>query len=76
MSMDSELLEAIDQKLSHLLRLKVEEKFEEDATNKEKIRILYKFGFSTSEMADIIGTSNASVRGTLSSLRQEGAIDD
>lgn len=74
--MTEDILQEIDRKLHYLVRLQVEEKLDADATNKEKIKTLQKFGFSNSEMADIVGTSEPSVRGTLSKLRKEGEIDD
>lgn len=72
---DRELLESIDQRLKWLLTLRVEEKFEEDATNREKVKMLYRMGFDYSEMADVIGTSSSSVRGTVSSLKSDGEVE-
>lgn len=69
------LLESIDNRLKWLLQLKVEEQFDDDATNKEKVKKLYQMGFDTQEMAEAIGTSDSSIRGTLSSLRNDGEID-
>lgn len=69
------LLESMDNRLKWLLQLKFEEYFDEDAPNKEKVQKLYQMGFSTQEMAEVIGTSPGSIRGTLSQLRNEGEIE-
>lgn len=71
-----EVLESIDHRLKMLLRLEVEEELEEMETNKEKVKILHEMGFETKEMAEMIGTSPGSVRGSLSTLRDDGEIDD
>lgn len=71
-----EILESIDHRLKMLLRLEVEEELEEMDTNKEKVRVLHQMGFETKEMAEMIGTSPGSVRGSLSTLRDDGEIDD
>lgn len=70
-----ELLESIDNRLKWLLQFQVEEHFDDGATNKEKVRMLYEMGFSNGEMAEIVGTSEGSIRGTLHSLREDGEID-
>lgn len=70
-----ELLESIDNRLKWLLKFQVVEHFDDDATNKEKVRMMHEMGFSTGEMAEIVGTSEGSVRGTLSKLRQEDKIE-
>lgn len=69
------VLESIDNRLKWLLQLRVEEQFDDSATNQEKIRMLYQMGFSNQEMAEVVGTSEGSVRGTLSTLRSRGEID-
>lgn len=71
----NELLESIDNRLKWLLQLRVEEQFEEGATNREKVKMLSRMGFDNHEMAEVVGTSEASIRGTLSDLRQDGEID-
>lgn len=71
-----EILESIDHHLKMLLRLEVEEELEEMDTNKEKVKVLYKMGFENKEMAEMIGTSPGSVRSSLSTLRDDGKIDD
>lgn len=70
-----ELLESIDNRLKWLLQLRVEEQFDEGATNKEKVKLLYQMGFSNQEMAEVVGTSTSSIRGTVSTLRDEGEIE-
>lgn len=69
------LLESIDNRLKWLLQLCVEEQFDDGATNKEKVKLLYQMGFSNQEMAEVVGTSASSIRGTVSTLRDEGKID-
>lgn len=71
-----EVLESIDHRLKMLLKLQVEDKLEEYDTNQEKVKVLYEMGFDNSDMADLIGTSEGSIRGTLSNLRNNGEIDD
>lgn len=71
-----DVLKSIDNRLKWLLKIRVEEQFDEDATNKEKVEMLYKMGFEYGEMAEIIGTSRNSIRGTVTTLRDEGLIDD
>lgn len=71
----NELLESIDRRLKWLLKLEVEDYFPEDATNMMKVKTLYRMGFDYSEMAEVVGTSESSVRGTVSKLRSEGEID-
>lgn len=70
-----ELLESIDNQMKWLLRFRVEEQFDDGATNKEKVKLLYQMGFSNQEMAEMVGTSTSSIRGTVSTLRDEGEID-
>jgi hypothetical protein len=70
-----ELLESIDNRLKWLLQLRVEEQFDDGATNKEKVKLLYQMGFSNQEMAEVVGTSASSIRGSVSTLRDEGEID-
>lgn len=70
-----ELLESIDNRLKWLLKLEVEANFDDDATNKDKVKLLYNMGFDNSEMAEVVGTSKASIRATISNLREEGEID-
>jgi DNA-directed RNA polymerase specialized sigma24 family protein len=70
-----ELLESIDNRLKWLLQLRVEEQFDDSATNKEKVKLLYQMGFSNKEMAEVVGTSSSSIRGTVSTLREEGVIE-
>ncbi|MFC6757685.1 MULTISPECIES: hypothetical protein [Haloarcula] len=70
-----ELLESIDNRLKWLLQLRVEEKFDDGATNKEKVKMLYHMGFANEEMAEVVGTSESSIRGTVSTLRSEGEIN-
>lgn len=73
--MSEEILKSIDDRLKWILRLLVEEQFDEDATNKEKVKLLYQMGFENAEMAEVIGTSESSIRGTVSTLRSEGEIE-
>lgn len=70
-----ELLESIDNRLKWLLKLEAESHFDDEATNKEKVRMLYQMGFDNPEMAEIVNTSEASIRSTLSDLDSEGVID-
>lgn len=70
-----ELLESIDNRLKWLLQLRVEDQFDDGATNKEKVKLLYQMGFNNQEMAEVVGTSASSIRGTVSTLRDEGEID-
>ena len=70
-----EMLESIDNRLKWLLRFRVEEQFGDGATNKEKVKLLYQMGFSNQEMAEVVGTSASSIRGTVSILRKEGKIE-
>jgi len=70
-----ELLKSIDNRLKWLLQLRVEEQFEDGATNKEKVKSLYQMGFNNQEMAEVVGTSASSIRGTVSQLRDEGEIE-
>lgn len=69
-----DILESIDTRLKWLLQLRMEEYFDEDATNQEKIKKLYQMGFNNEEMAEVVGTSEGSVRGAISKLRKEGKI--
>jgi len=71
-----EVLESIDHRLKMLLRLEAEEKLEDMDTNKQKVKTLHEMGFETKEMAEMIGTSAGSIRGSLSSLRDDGEIED
>lgn len=73
--MNEEILKSIDDRLKWILRLLVEEQFDDDATNKEKVKLLYQMGFENAEMAEFIGTSESSIRGTVSTLRSEGEIE-
>lgn len=70
-----ELLESIDNRLKWLLQLRVKEQFDDGATNKEKVKLLHQMGFSNQEMAEVVGTSANSIRGTVSALRDDGDID-
>jgi len=70
-----ELLESIDNRLKWLLQLRVEEQFDDGATNKEKVKLLYQMGFSDQEMAEVVGRSESSIRGTVSTLRDDEEID-
>jgi transposase len=70
-----ELLESIDNRLKWLLQLRVEEQFDDGATNKEKVKLLHQMGFSSQEMAEVVGTSASSIRGTVATLRDEGEIE-
>jgi len=71
-----ELLESIDHRLKMLVKLEVEKKIQGLDTNKEKVLALHGLGFSTKEMAEMIDTTPASVRGARSTLREEGDIDE
>ncbi|ELZ58906.1 hypothetical protein [Haloferax sp. ATCC BAA-646] len=70
-----QLLNSIDNRLKWLLQLRVEEQFDDGATNKEKVKLLYQMGFENQEMAEVVGTSASSIRGTVSALRDDGEID-
>lgn len=72
---EKEILKCIDNRLKWLLALQVENSFDEEATNKQMVKKLYGMGLSNSEMAEVIGTSESSIRGTVSSLRSDGEID-
>ena len=74
MSNTDDLLQSIDNRLKWLLQLRVEEHFDDGATNKEKVKKLYQMGFENDEMAEVVGTSAASIRATLSDLRSQGEI--
>lgn len=71
-----ELLENIDTHLKWLLTLRIEEHFDDEPTNEEKVELLHKIGFSNDEMADIVGTTIGSIRATKSNLRNKGVIED
>lgn len=71
----TDVLKSIDNRLKWLLKLRVEEQFDEDATNKEKVELLYQMGFENGEMAEIVGTSKSSISGTVTHLRNEGKIE-
>jgi len=73
---ETELLESIDHRLKMLLKLRVEDKLDEYETNQEKVKVLYELGFDNEDMAELVGTSTGSIRGTLSTLRDKGEIDD
>lgn len=75
MTGETEILESIDRWLKMLVKLEVESKIEELDTNKEKVRALHGLGFDTKEMAEMIGTTPASVRAARSNLRDAGEID-
>jgi len=70
------LLRSIDNRLKELLRLEVESHFDDGDTKKQRIAKLYKMGFDNAEMAEIVNSSEGSVRGTISTLRKEGVIDE
>lgn len=72
---EKEILESIEGTLKQLLAIQVNTQFDEDATNREKVKRLYTIGFDNSEMAEIVGTSESSIRGTVSSLRSDGEVD-
>lgn len=71
-----EHLENIDNRLKWLLTLRIEEHFDDESTNEERVELLHKIGFSNDEMADMVGTSSDSIRATLSNLRAKGVIED
>lgn len=76
MSSDTDdLLRSIDACLKLLLRLKIGEPFGEDATNRDKVKVLYQLGFDTAGMADVMGTTEGSIRATKSDLRSDGEIE-
>lgn len=72
---EEDILESIDNTLKRLLAIQVEAQFDEDASNRDKVKRLYDLGFDNDEMAEIIGTSQSSIRGTVSSLRSDGEIE-
>lgn len=72
---ERELLKSIDNRLKWMLALQLENMFEDGATNRDKVKVLYEIGLSNSEMAEVIGTSKSSIRGTVSSLRSDDEID-
>lgn len=76
MTTEKELLESIDHRLKMLLKLEAQKRLDDLDTNKEKVKELHGMGFENAEMAEMIGTTAGSVRGTKTSLRQEGEIDD
>lgn len=76
MTGETEILESIDRWLKILVKLEVESKIDELDTNKEKVRALHGLGFDTKEMAEMIGTTSASVRAAKSNLREAGELDE
>lgn len=72
---EKDILESIENTLKKLLAIEVEAQFDEDATNRDKVKRLYKLGFDNTEMAEIVGTTASSIRGTVSSLKSDGEID-
>lgn len=75
MTDEIELLESIDRRLKMLLKLEVKTRIDDLDTNKEKVRALHGLAFDTKEMAEMIGTTPASVRAARSNLREAGEID-
>jgi CRP-like cAMP-binding protein len=73
---EKELLRSIDARLEALLRLRLENHFDDDASTRDKAKLLNKMDFSNQEMAEIIGTTPNTISTTLSRLRKEGEIDD
>lgn len=72
---EKEILENIENTLKQILAIQVDTRFDEDASNRDKVKRLYSMGFDNSEMAEIVGTSESSIRGTVSSLRSDGEVD-
>lgn len=72
---EKEILGSIENTLKQILAIQVEDLFDDDATNRDKVKRLSQLGFDNTEMAELIGTSASSIRGTVSSLRSEGEID-
>lgn len=76
MADNTKLLESIDHRLKMMLKIEVEDRLDQHDTMKEKVETLHGLGFDTQEMAEMIGTSPASIRATRSDLREQGRIDD
>lgn len=72
----NELFKSIDRRLKMLVTIEAKQCIRELDTNKEKIRELHELGFHTSEIADLVDTTPASVRAAKSSLREAGEIDE
>jgi DNA-binding CsgD family transcriptional regulator len=71
--MGKENLDSIDRKLAILLKLTALS-LSPDGTKSELISLLASVDLAPKEIADIVGTSPASVRATLSRLRKEGKL--
>lgn len=72
---EKEILESIENTLKQLLVIQVEAQFGDDTTNRDKVKRLYNLGFENGEMAEIVGTAESSIRGTVSQLKSDGKID-
>lgn len=72
----AELLKSIDRNIKLLLRLRAVEKIQGLDTNSDKVLTLHRIGLDTGEIAEIIGTSPASVRAARSRLKKSGEIDE
>lgn len=56
-------LKGVNEKLDRILKLMVRQEFEEEDTIQDKIRFLLRMGYEDNqEMADIIGTTRATVK--------------
>lgn len=63
MSEQTTELKEINEKLDRILKLMLRREFEEDDTNKDKIQFLLRMGYDDNqEMADIIGTTKATIK--------------
>lgn len=63
MSDETSELREINEKLDRILKLMIQQQFDEDETIQDKIRFLLRMGFDDNqEMADMIGTTKATVK--------------
>jgi hypothetical protein len=63
MSDETSELKEINEKLDRILKLMIQQQFDEDETIQDKIRFLLRMGFNDNqELADIIGTTKGTVK--------------
>lgn len=68
---DEEIIERLD-KIIYIL---ASDYVDPEATIAENIVTLYRFGFSNQELADLLGTTEGTIKTTKSELRSEGRIE-
>lgn len=71
-----EILKRIDERLKWILALQVRNGFDEGLSKKEMVEELHPFGFTNAEIAEIINSSEGSVRKYKSMLKDEGRLND